>query len=354
MLKAQIAAAFASTLFSLPAMANNNPVHMGDYTFPTDPTIGAAYMPRLYPKSSFSHGENPEETYRKHVEYFEKAGSVRAHHRYSDINFDGRGPHYLRIWPNGPSTWSNVCSFTVDAIDRKTGKATPLIESYPFNYSLGPQVHADGLAVNKNLDGVVYSFQVFQCENNMATSKKDGIRIRVTQDLSNSPEYRGAKEAQANKQKLHDLSNDPSMLSIRFVNSDHTALVSDDIIKVQKHSAKTLTFGWQTNREIAFQTSNSSDKELGISSLFTASIKKGIQQSFEEKFGQTYSESVEVHLNGDTCPNWRVKKYQTRKLGYVSAKKMGIDQEVPFSIVSKQDIEAINLCDPENTQHVPN
>ncbi|MEZ5918955.1 MAG: hypothetical protein R3D66_03245 [Alphaproteobacteria bacterium] len=61
-----------------------------------------------------------------------------------------------------------------------------------------------------------------------------------------------------------------------------------------------------------------------MSTVFGASVRNGIVKSFEEKYGQSRTMTLGVTLDGNVCNDWRVKKYETRRLGYFSAPRMGV------------------------------
>lgn len=361
MKKSQFAVLFAAASFATSAMGGDekNPVHHDEYVFPTvNPMDASNLMSRPYSKDApgyvllevFDSKETREDAYKAHLENFDRR-NIRAKIPARDIDFNGRGPHYLKVYPVGGALGlsGKYCSVVIDAVDRKTYEVTNLIES---TSNSDEAVYGNNHAIQKVLDGVAYNFRISKCESSWIFNKKDGFQMQVTQDLSNLPEFKAIKEMNDKRRQIQNLEVNSTSLSVRFIDYENEVEISDEFHHVPDYT--TLHDGMERHesREIAFETGEDTGQEYSVSTVFGASVRNGIVKSFEEKYGQSRTMTLGVTLDGNVCNDWRVKKYETRRLGYFSAPRMGIEKEHPFSIVTKHRILPINLCDPKNKEHL--
>ncbi|MEZ5918954.1 MAG: hypothetical protein R3D66_03240 [Alphaproteobacteria bacterium] len=135
------------------------------------------------------------------MEDFDRRLNIRAKIPARDIDFNGRGPHYLKVYPVGEALGlsGKYCSVVIDAVDRKTYEVTNLIES---TRNSDEAVYGNNHAIQKVLDGVAYNFRISKCESSWIFNKKDGFQMQVTQDLSNLPEFKAIKEMNDKRRQI--------------------------------------------------------------------------------------------------------------------------------------------------------
>ncbi len=339
-----LAALFSTACLILPAVAEEQDIHRATYVFPTlSKLFGNGGIAHALPKEYFKHQPDPEDFYQKHLEYA-KNFNTRKILSARTVDFDGRGPHYLKLYIVGEAgaLFDNHCILVVDAVDRKTQKATSLIESiYPNGVE--DYVYANNDLVYKNLDGVAYSFKISKCESSLYKQTDDGLQMQITQDLSDRPESKSARER--NKQKLapNNLGdNVPTSITVRFDDArPQLKVVFDELRYVPKNTKLIRGMGNTKSGDIAFERSDAIGGSVGILGL---GVEKTLLKSFEAKFGQASESSISVEVDGSTCEKWRIIGYEAKQLGYFSAPKMGIEKEYSFGVITDQKIVPINLC----------
>lgn len=101
---------------------------------------------------------------------------------------------------------------------------------------------------------------------------------------------------------------------------------------------------YQKNREISFTKGSGSSVSGGFSAGFGGMVESMSSQSVENKTGRATTETFVVTLNPDVCLNWRIKKFETAKVGYFSAPDAGMPEEQPVWVPLSRRIEAISKC----------
>lgn len=260
-----------------------------------------------------------------------------------EVTFDGTGPHYLKAHYFG-NPLAGSCTLNVDAVDRKTGQSTRLLELPRGSNQLDDVKDIQNNTYRRTLDGVGYVFRIKSCETfgkGFSKLVTPPLQLEITRDLSNTAPYKNTRKLPGDYQ---------SSIEVRWdEGSKKEFLVDDSVYTLTPKVPLQIGTEIHMNREIAFVTSGGRSRSAGLNILgLQGVVENSIAQSFEEKTGRSSTDTYTIILNPDVCPKWRVQKYEVRQTGYFSAPDLDITQERKFEVPISRRLVPINTCEPGN------
>jgi hypothetical protein len=275
----------------------------------------------------------------------------RTRDKYADsIYFSDADPHYLKIYVVGKNLNSNECYIHIDVVEKRTLSEIPLL----YNQSL---VETDdniviGGVYNKLHQNVLYIFKILNCKYSFAGAR-NVMQMEITRDLSAS-----GIQCIPNETIPHPTDEDPNLSwnMTGFTKEIRSGL--PEIITVTRGANPTIGSEVSRSREVSFTQSKGNVTSSGIDLGSIASnlvginlhglqdnLQKSVDNAASSKFEQTETSTFSLTLDWNECNTWRIDRYKTNELGYVSAPKYGISEQLPFYVTLSHRVEGIPLCE---------